>query len=229
MTSPLTRRPSPVRAEGQPSRRLEWASGAMLAVFAGTLVAVRTNWAPARSVDDSILDAAHDVAVANAWLVDTARALSVLGMLPVRLVLIGAAAVVLWRHTLHRAAVFVVAVELSGLLLNNLIKLGVDRLRPTFDVQIESAPGSSFPSGHAMDSMICYSLLASAVLFSGLVRDPWRRPVAAALFAVPFLVGASRVVLGVHYPSDVLAGWTLGLAWVGLATALVRPWRRASR
>ena len=72
---------------------------------------------------------------------------------------------------LPRAAVFVVGVEVLGTALNNLIKLGVDRLRPTFDVPVATASGGSFPSGHAMNSMICYCLVASALLFSGLV--PW--------------------------------------------------------
>jgi len=49
------------------------------------------------------------------------------------------------------------------------IKIGTNRIRPTFDVPVATASGGSFPSGHAMNSMICYSLVASALLFSGLV------------------------------------------------------------
>ena len=52
---------------------------------------------------------------------------------------------------------------------------------------------------------------------------------AGFVLLLPPLIGVSRVLLGVHYPTDVLGGWALGLAWVGGATAVFRPWRRAPR
>ena len=120
--------------------------------------------------------------------------MSLAGVLVVRWCVIGVLALVLWRKGLPRAAVFVVAVEVLGTLLNNLVKLGVDRIRPTFDVSVASASGSSFPSGHAMNSMICYSLVASALVFSGLVPGKaWAKALAAAVLVVPLMIGVARV------------------------------------
>lgn len=211
----------------EPSRRLEWVSGGLLAFFVADLLVVRITWGPASDLDQDLLNQAHSLSLAHPWVVTGATWLSVAGMLVVRWLIIGCLAFVLWRKGLPRAAVFVVGVEVLGTALNNLIKLGVDRIRPTFDVPVATASGGSFPSGHAMNSMICYSLVASALVFSGLVPGKrWARVAAAFVLVLPPLIGISRVLLGVHYPTDVLGGWALGLAWVGGATALFRPWRR---
>ncbi|GAC1464461.1 MAG: hypothetical protein PVSMB7_07490 [Chloroflexota bacterium] len=113
-----------------------------------------------------------------------------------------------WRH----AVVFLSAV-LGGELLNLVAKDLIARPRPHLFAGALSASGYSFPSGHAMGSM---------VFFGALIQLSWaltqRRAVFAVVAAVSVLltglIGLSRVVLGVHYPTDVAAGYALGLAWL---------------
>lgn len=218
-----------VREGGQdePRRRAEWVAGGLLVLFFVDLVLIRITWQPLAEADDQLLDAAHSAAVDNQAVVTGSEWISVLGSTPVRWTLIAVLGAVLWRKGMPRAAAFVVGVELLGTLLNNIVKLSVDRLRPALPDPVATAPGASFPSGHAMNSMTCYALVASAVLFSGLVTSRrWRMALTIALIALPLCVGVTRVLLGVHYPSDVVGGWALGLGFVAIATALVRPWRR---
>lgn len=94
-------------------------------------------------------------------------------------------------------------------LLNLLAKAIYARARPDFWVPLESVASSSFPSGHTMQSM---ALATAAVLL--LWRTRVRVWALAAGLGFTGAVGLSRVYLGVHYPSDVLAGWAASLAWV---------------
>jgi undecaprenyl-diphosphatase len=100
----------------------------------------------------------------------------------------------------------------GGEVLNLVLKDLFDRPRPDIQLHLALVNSPSFPSGHAMESAVIYFTLAA--LLARLV-EPRRLKLyllgLAALFI--FLVGMSRVYLGVHYPSDVLAGWTAGLAW----------------
>ena len=79
--------------------------------------------------------------------------------------------------------------------------------------------GFSFPSGHSAGTFVLYLMLAWLLL--PYLRPAWRWPVGLAALAVALGVGASRVVLRVHYASDVLAGWLLGLAWMALVICAV--------
>jgi membrane-associated phospholipid phosphatase len=94
-------------------------------------------------------------------------------------------------------------------LLNRLEKLAFARARPDLWVSISPESSFSFPSGHAMHSMAFACALA--VLSS---RTRWKWHVLALLVPFVAFVGASRVYLGVHYPSDILAGWMMSLSWV---------------
>ena len=121
-------------------------------------------------------------------------------------VLIGG--VLLWRH--RRADTWFFALAVGGAMtLNILAKVIFGRPRPALWPSIAPAKFYSFPSGHAMGS----AAVAAALTFL-LWRTRWRWPVAVGggLFALG--VGLSRVYLGVHYPSDVLAGWVGSLGWV---------------
>lgn len=106
-----------------------------------------------------------------------------------------------------------------GAIANSSLKLVVARPRPDELVPIVVEPGYSFPSGHSLSAMVAYGVLAVLV-----ARTSWPNPirgvVLAALAAVAVVVGLSRIYLGVHYPSDVLGGWLLGIAWVALFAGL---------
>jgi undecaprenyl-diphosphatase len=131
----------------------------------------------------------------------------------------------------YRTAVFVLLASTGGSLLNTLLKSGFSRTRPTIVPHLREVMSPSFPSGHAMTSAAVY--LTLGVL---LMRLSERRMTKFYCIAVAMLltglVGVSRVYLGVHYPTDVLAGWIIGLSWALLCWMVERllekgrGWRR---
>jgi undecaprenyl-diphosphatase len=100
----------------------------------------------------------------------------------------------------------------GGAALNSLLKLGFNRPRPDLVAHLVETYTASFPSGHAMLSAVCYLTLGT--LLAGVARR--RRDkvyILGTAVALMVLVGFSRIYLGVHWPTDVLAGWCLGAAW----------------
>jgi undecaprenyl-diphosphatase len=112
------------------------------------------------------------------------------------------------------AALMVCAVG-SGALLSETLKLGFARPRPDLVAHLAEVQSASFPSGHAMLSAITY-LTLGALLARVHERRRVKTFVLGAGIVLTILVGASRVYLGVHWPTDVLAGWSLGAAWAAL-------------
>ena len=102
----------------------------------------------------------------------------------------------------------------SGALLNRLLKAVFERARPLHDHGVAVADGFSFPSGHASGSMLVYGLLGYLIVIN--TPRAWHIPIAASCAALVVFVGFSRVMLQVHYFSDVLAGYATGAAWVAL-------------
>lgn len=139
-------------------------------------------------------------------------------------VLIGAACVYVWRHGRKRLVAFLVVTSIGGGLVDTAVKLAVDRPRPIVDHPVATAFGKSFPSGHSMSSVICYGALLLVflpVLHKGLAR---RLAVAGTVFIV-LAIGCSRLMLGVHFASDVIGGYVLGAAWLAGAVAAFEIWR----
>jgi undecaprenyl-diphosphatase len=129
-----------------------------------------------------------------------------------------------WR----RAALVVVAVG-GGLAANALLKLAFHRARPTFDDPLLTLATYSFPSGHVAGSTIFYGLVVAAV-FARTASARWRAlAVVGALLAVA-LVAFSRMLLGAHYLSDVVAAFAEGVAWLAISGgALAAFWRESPR
>ncbi|HYX47151.1 MAG TPA: phosphatase PAP2 family protein [Sphingomicrobium sp.] len=125
----------------------------------------------------------------------------------------------LWHRGRGRFALGLLLVILVGRGLSEIQKYSIARARPTLEPHLVVVKTSSFPSGHATSSMIFYLTLALALVPSG---HP-RRLAAGAAILLSLLIGTSRVLLGVHWPSDVIGGWSFGLLWVLLTL------RRAER
>ena len=116
------------------------------------------------------------------------------------------------RH--HLLAYTWAAAAGGGAMLDAILKYTVHRTRPQYALALLHGSSFSFPSGHAMGSMIGYGFLAYATVLTG-TRVGWHKRMIFSLAALlTLLIGVSRVYIGVHFPSDVLGGWAAGLAWL---------------
>lgn len=176
------------------------------------------------SLDRSIYEALY--AGGHPALIVMARVFTELGE-PTVLVCAGfAVALWLWLLGRGRFALGLVLVILIGRGLSEVQKYWIARARPEFEPHLVAVKTWSFPSGHATSSMIFYLTLALALAPSG----RWRRIAVAGAILLSLLIGTSRVMLGVHWPSDVIGGWSFGLFWVVLTLHLAeRLFGRDSR
>lgn len=202
------------------------AIGLVAVPFGLLLLMVVSRWPPLLRIDDGARDALHEVAVRDSALVTAMKLISAVGSARVYVPLFALLAAWLAWRGLGRLAVFVVVTMLGSWLLNSLVKLAVDRARPVLPDPVGHASGMSFPSGHAQSACVAASVLL-LVFLPALRGRPGRGQLAvgAALVWV-IAVAFSRVGLGVHYVSDVLAGTVLGAAWVAATTALFSVSRR---
>lgn len=186
-------------------RRVRVAVALLLAVAAGAWLVTNTAWLPSADLRVNQWVAEHR----PGWLVDAARAVTELGWFAVLLPLtLGAGVVVAvaggWRDAWRPAATLLVAAYA-----NAWIKDLIGRPRPEGDLWAAFAPGFGYPSGHSAQAAAAWLGLALVLA----ARWPARRRLVLAFgLAIAGLVGASRVILGVHSPTDVLAGWALGAA-----------------
>lgn len=131
----------------------------------------------------------------------------------------------LWARS-HRRLYAFAATMIGGTLLNPALKAVFHRARPSGFAALGHAAGYSFPSGHAMAATLLYGSLAYVTYFS-IDHSRGRRLLAVALCVFMILsIGASRVYLGVHYLSDVLAGFAAGLCWVAVCLSGTEAWVR---
>ncbi|MCB5174872.1 phosphatase PAP2 family protein [Microvirga lenta] len=172
------------------------------------------------ALDQSLLLALRDPAnLANplgpGWLEEAARDITGLGGYAILSFLTLATVVYLLMAGKRGVALLVVAAIVGGALLSHGLKLGFERPRPDLVPHATQVYTASFPSGHAMLSAITYLTLGAL-----LARVQKRRRIRAFIMGLAvtmtLLVGASRTYLGVHWPSDVLAGWSVGAAWASL-------------
>ena len=126
------------------------------------------------------------------------------------------------RHT----GWFVLATVLGGTALNSLLKLAFARPRPDLVTPLTQVLTLSFPSGHAALSAICY-LTLGALLAQTQTSRAIRIHFIATAMVLTLLVGVSRIYLGVHYPTDVLAGWCIGIAWALICWTIMSRFQRS--
>ena len=172
------------------------------------------------ALDSALLLALRDPAnlgdpIGPSWVEESARDITGLGGYAILTMVTLAAVAYLLMARKRGAALLVIGAVLGGMLLSTALKLGFERPRPDLVPAAARVYTASFPSGHAMLSAVTYLTLGAL-----LARVEQRRRVKAFLLAIALvltlLVGASRVYLGVHWPSDVLAGWCVGAAWAAL-------------
>ena len=204
------------------TQRKRWLVGVAafaLALYALLWLGFERQWSWVDGVDGFLLDRLHAYGIAHpGWVTFWDVFCTVLGPTVFRLVALVVIVVALARRNLRVALFLVISVELGGLI-TEAAKAAAHRPRP--GEALVSASSSSFPSGHALGVMV------GVLAFLTLVLPVVRRPLGVWLIVVGTLVvvaiGAGRVVLNVHHPSDVLAGWAMGYLWFVVCLLLVPP------
>jgi undecaprenyl-diphosphatase len=160
---------------------------------------------------------------------ETMLTATALGAFPTLAIVLAGAVGLLASLGRGAAAARFAGAALAGMACANLLKHAVSRPRPEVVAHWADVTSSSFPSGHSADGAVTYLLLAC--LAAGFVETPAaRRFVAAFALLLVLLIGASRLYLGVHWPTDVLGGWCFGGAWTVIAAPFVRTgsWRASA-
>jgi undecaprenyl-diphosphatase len=196
------------------------------AVFAVLLVLVRLRWAPLESVDRGAATRINDLVAGNSTLVAAVKAVTWLGSDGVLWTVVGVAAVILAIRKRWRLAAYLLVTAAGALVLDPVLKSLVGRLRPVVAHPIAHGTGDSFPSGHTLGSIVCYG--AILLVFLPAARGRWRVTFVTVTVTLIALIGISRVLLGVHYLSDVVGGWAIGITWLGLTAFAFEATRHAS-
>lgn len=152
------------------------------------------------------------------WTADMTRGMTALGGVMLRNLLAASAVAMLLLWGLRRQAEILFVTISSGWMISAVLKLGFARPRPSTVSHLMGVEGYSFPSGHSFNAAVVYISLA-VVLATLSQQARTRRALVATGVAISALVALSRVMLGVHYPSDALAGWVAGAGWALLASA----------
>ena len=191
-------------------------AAAAISIFAAIARAVNANLT--RGIDEGTLRwfAQHRSPLLDQVMLE----ITTLGTAAVLIVMVLIAAVFLWQ-TQHKWSVYVLMLgTFGGAALNGALKHYFHRARPTVVAWGTTVHTASFPSGHAMESLITYGCIAYLVGRVGpeprLQKTIWT--VAAILILI---IGMSRLYLGVHYPSDVVAGYIAGLGWLTFVAATI--------
>ena len=204
-----------------------------IAAFVGfLLLALGVAGDQTRAFDDALLRALRTpedpaIPIGPAWLNFLARDLTALGGMGVLVLVVTGTAGFLavarrWRHLW-----MVLAASVGGLLLVGFLKAAFDRPRPTVVPRLVQVSSPSFPSGHAMMSAVVYLTVGTLVaqLFA---RRRERTYVLSVAIGLAALIGLTRLYLGVHYPTDVLAGLLVGFSWALVMGLVARSLRQHS-
>ncbi|MFF5178859.1 phosphatase PAP2 family protein [Micromonospora sp. NPDC000316] len=183
-------------------------------------------WAPLHRLDTTVTEALHAYALDHpAWVTLMRVWTEVFAPMPLRA---ASLLVVIWllRRSARRLALWVTTTIVVGGSLGPLLKLLVGRDRPELLDPVARAAGYSFPSGHALNATLAAGVLLLVFLpYAGRAASRIALWIAAVLITV--VTGLSRVALGVHFTSDVIGGWLLGVAVLAATTAAFTSWRAA--
>ncbi len=192
--------------------------------FTLILLLVLSEWEPLERLDKSVANDLHGYVSGQPTTVDLLEAGSLaLDPFVFRTVVIIVVAW-LWSRGARRLAAWALVTMVIGGILGVVLKLLVERSRPAFPEPVATATGFSFPSGHALNSLLCVGIVILALLPA---LDRTGRVVAYTVgAALVLLTGYDRIALGVHYVSDVVAGWGVALACLAGTSAAFEVWRR---
>jgi membrane-associated phospholipid phosphatase len=180
---------------------------------------------PIVQVDAQLANALHANLAPSAT--TALSAVTTFGSTPVLALIVAAAAAYLVPRRRGREAALIVVTLVGAQLLTWILKAIFERPRPTFEDPVATASWFSFPSGHALSSIAVYGALA--YVFVGGIHSSRSRASVACFALLVAVIGFSRLYLGVHYLTDVLAGYSAGLAWLLLAIGLLHASRRTKR
>ena len=197
---------------------------AALAVFAGLAAEVLEG--DAFALDQVILLAFRDphnldLALGPRWLQESARDVTALGGFTVLSLVSVIATLLLALHHRRREALIFAATVIGAQAISAIAKIAIDRPRPILVPHHDLVYATSFPSGHALMTPVVYLTLAT-IIASSENRPALKAVLPICATVVVLAVGISRVYLGVHWPTDVLAGWSLGLAIALCASIALR-------
>jgi undecaprenyl-diphosphatase len=178
---------------------------------------------PLTRFDENVANRLNQLVAGHTNWIDFLNAVSLLGKPPTLWVITGFGVIYTWTRHAHRLTLFLIATTLGGSVVSTGVKIFVNRPRPHVDHPLAHAIGKSFPSGHALSSTVVYG--AMLLTFLPVLSPRFRHAAVAFVVALILAVGTSRLMLGVHFVTDVLAGYILGLAWLIGATAAFEIWR----
>src|SRR6266851_3007710 len=195
-------------------------------VFALLLILVRVQWVPLESADHGAAADINSLIAGNTKFVTVVKAVTFLGSSGVLWTVIGAAAIILALRKRWRLAIYLLVSGAGALILDPVLKSLVGRLRPVVAHPVAHGTGNSFPSGHALGSIVCYG--AILLVFLPAARGRWRTAFVTVIVALIALIGISRILLGVHYLSDVVGAWAIGITWLGVTAFAFELTRRSA-
>ena len=196
----------------------------VLVPFGVLLALVRSHSSGLQDFDQSVGRGTHDLVIDHHWLVRVLDDVSTAGAPRTFWVLTAVLAIVLLIRGAGRLALWAGVTMAGAALLDNVIKTLADRARPLFSDPVASAPGKSFPSGHALESLTGVLILLAVLL--PVMRPAWRAVSVSIALVVVAAIGFARVTLGVHYLSDVVGGWIFAIGWFVATAAAFRIWRK---
>src|ERR1700722_6064026 len=195
-------------------------------LFALLLILVRLQGAPLESADHRAAAGLNGLVAGHAAVVSVVKTVTWLGSSGVLWTVTGRAAVALAIRRRWRLAVYLLVAGAGAVTLDPVLKALVGRLRPVVAHPVAYGTGNSFPSGHALGSIVCYGALF--LVFLPATRGAWRRVFTAVIVTLIVAIGVSRLLLGVHYLSDVLGAWALGITWLGITAFAFELSRQAT-
>lgn len=216
---------------------MNWPRGTDFKLLVGILVVAVLVWGfvkvaeevqegEFKKLDDQILLAFRvndhpEQPIGPSWLANAARDLTSLGSTTILTLVTAAVAGYLLAVGKRRTMFYLLGAVIGGAILSSTLKLGFARPRPEIVGHLDKPLSSSFPSGHSMVSAVVY-LTLGALLARTAPRHRLRIYFVTVGASLALLIGVTRVFLGVHYPSDVLAGWSAGAAWALFCLMLAR-------